>query len=855
MRKLLLKCHLSPGDIVMLTAAVRDLHRCYPGRFLTGVRTPFPEIWEHNPYLASLADDDPEVEQIDCAYPLIDRCNRAPYHCLHGFIEFLNDRLGLAIRPTVFRGDIHLSKQEKAWFSQVHEVTGRATPFWIVVAGGKYDVTVKWWHGERFQQVIDHFRGKLLFAQVGEWGHHHPPLQGVVDLRGRTNLRELIRLVYHAQGVLSPVTAAMHLGAAVETRNRARPHRPCVVIAGGREPVHWEAYPHHQFLHTIGALPCCADGGCWRDRTMPLRDGDRRDRPENRCADPVDGHPRCMDLITPGAVIHAIELYIQGGAVRPLSLPERAAGERGIRATAANPYDNQPLTLASAGTACDSFVASLKSKHQASDGEGRGIVICGGGVTYFTNAWVCIQMLRRLGCELPVELWFRGRGELDEAMRRLMTPLNVHCVDAEEIRRKHPARLLKTWELKPYALLHSRFRAVLLLDADNVPVVNPDFLFDTPEFIRNGAIFWPDYARPVTPGVRSIWISCGLRPPGESEFETGQIVVDKSRCGAALRLAMWFNEHSDFYYQHIHGDKETFHLAFRKLRQSYALVPHPIQRLDATMCQHDFSGRRIFQHRNADKWDLFLHNRQIKGFWFEKECREYVARLRRVWNARIGRVPMPATEPGVNGSPPPNFEAILISSDDRRKLRERTLRNLARTDWADTPLYSHLTGPGIGDTAMADCLRRALQSCATRRADYVLLLEDDLDFNDHLRHNLLHWTPIRTGVAVVASLYNPRVRETACDLEQNARLVAPDAAHGTQAVVLSRSAVASLLRRWNKEAFSVTDILRLAPRRRFPVFYHAPSLVQHIDLRDDFDPNFQTAMDFSRRWRSRREER
>ena len=32
-RKLILRNFQSPGDIVMLTAAVRDLHRCYPGRY------------------------------------------------------------------------------------------------------------------------------------------------------------------------------------------------------------------------------------------------------------------------------------------------------------------------------------------------------------------------------------------------------------------------------------------------------------------------------------------------------------------------------------------------------------------------------------------------------------------------------------------------------------------------------------------------------------------------------------------------------------------------------------------------------------------------------------------------------
>ena len=34
--------------------------------------------------------------------------------------------------------------------------------------------------------------------------------------------------------------------------------RPCVVVAGGREPAHWEAYPDHQFIHNNGALRCCA---------------------------------------------------------------------------------------------------------------------------------------------------------------------------------------------------------------------------------------------------------------------------------------------------------------------------------------------------------------------------------------------------------------------------------------------------------------------------------------------------------------------------------------------------------------------------------------------------------------------
>ena len=55
--KLVLKCNLALGDIVLLTAAVRDLHRCYPGKFATDVRTSFPELWENNPYLTKLREE------------------------------------------------------------------------------------------------------------------------------------------------------------------------------------------------------------------------------------------------------------------------------------------------------------------------------------------------------------------------------------------------------------------------------------------------------------------------------------------------------------------------------------------------------------------------------------------------------------------------------------------------------------------------------------------------------------------------------------------------------------------------------------------------------------------------------
>lgn len=318
-RKVILRTCLSPGDIVMLTAAVRDLHQCYPECFVTDVRTPCPELWENNPFITSLSEDAADVKVLECHYPLIHQSNEAPFHFIHGFTQYLNTQLRLRIRPTAFKGDIHISDLEKSWYSQVQELTGESTPFWIVVSGGKYDYTTKWWSSARYQQVVDHFRDRILFVQVGANEHHHPPLEGVIDLRGKTDLRQLVRLVYHSQGVLCPVTSLMHLAAAIEVKGGVPRNRPCVVVAGGREPPHWEAYTHHQFIHTNGSLRCCDHGGCWKSRVVPLGDGDEKDRAEDLCVDAVRDLPRCMHMITAKTVIERIKTYFRGGVIKYLT--------------------------------------------------------------------------------------------------------------------------------------------------------------------------------------------------------------------------------------------------------------------------------------------------------------------------------------------------------------------------------------------------------------------------------------------------------------------------------------------------------------------------------------------------------
>jgi hypothetical protein len=290
---------------------------------------------------------------------------------------------------------------------------------------------------------------------------------------------------------------------------------------------------------------------------------------------------------------------------------------------------------------------------------GRGIVIVASGLRHFTNAWVCISILRRLlNCHLSVQAWYLGPDSMSAEMIALLGRLDVECVDAYDVRKRYPVRTLWPWECKPYAILNSPFREVILLDADNVPLANPEALFASDEYRRTGAVFWADVGS-IGP-ERAIWKICRVPYRDESEFQGGAVVVDKARCWQALRLTMHLNEWSDFYNQHLHGDKDTFHLAWRMLDQSYSMPAHrPIVQsarrgdgeVHGVFELSDFDGRALFHHRvGASKWTAWGENFLTEGFTYEGECLAALSELRRLWSGRV--------------TPPPKVERTCVSEDD-----------------------------------------------------------------------------------------------------------------------------------------------------------------------------------------------
>lgn len=302
--RLCLKHHLSPGDVAVMSAAVESLHRKYPGQYLTSVQTTCQEIWKHNPRVSSIPPH--ECKIVDMRYDAINECGSRAVHFMAAFCEHLGKEIGRPVPLLVNRPYLYLGPDEDRPLDVVKDIG----PYIVVNAGRKSDYTAKFAGSWLWQQVVDRLKGRVAVVQVGEKhaSHLHRPLDGAVDLIGKTGVRDLFRLVKYAKAAAGPVTFLMHVSAAFGV--------PYVAVAGGREEQSWEAYNTTIHLHTLGQLDCCKERACWKSRTVPLGDGDRKDA--SLCSLPVvdpagESVPKCLAMIGPDGVVRALEQVLSGG--------------------------------------------------------------------------------------------------------------------------------------------------------------------------------------------------------------------------------------------------------------------------------------------------------------------------------------------------------------------------------------------------------------------------------------------------------------------------------------------------------------------------------------------------------------
>ena len=287
--KIRLQIPYAPGDLWAATPFLRDFAEARPGDVLY-VDTPYPEALLGNPH-ARIAERGARVD-LDLRFRFA--CDRVEdgrrYYGVadpassmrRAFYDFFRKETGIAIPPRTLAPEFYPDDFERRYSPAP---TGR--PVCVLNAGHKLDIPVKFWGSYRFGKVVEALQDRVLFVQVGAARNdvdRHARIPGALDLVGRTTLRDLATLVYHADFVLTGISQLHHLAGI-----RCYKPRHCITVAGAREPRNWADCYRREGVswHWLDAPTCKGkEPGCWHN--------DCRDCP-------------AMAVITPERVIKIFE--------------------------------------------------------------------------------------------------------------------------------------------------------------------------------------------------------------------------------------------------------------------------------------------------------------------------------------------------------------------------------------------------------------------------------------------------------------------------------------------------------------------------------------------------------------------
>lgn len=313
-------------------------------------------------------------------------------------------------------------------------------------------------------------------------------------------------------------------------------------------------------------------------------------------------HPWARTIHDAKPTIPIVEIQDPGAA--NIGISEGDSGFREKFASIIKLPDEDVLSLRAAHSkmkgALDAYDPIELAQHTEQLFEGRGIVTVAGGED-FGPAIVAIKMLRQAGSALPVEAFLPNWEEYEPVLcEKVLPELNARCViltqlidppNQDEAAQKDDRDWkfsITRYQLKSLAVLFSRFREVLLLDSDCIPLINPEELFSTQPFTSTGFVGWPDFwvgtEAPVFYQIAGLEEFPNNLPKTSSE--AGQLLVDKSKHIKTLLLAAYYNIWGPGWYYALlsqggigQGDKNTFETAAVVLNLPYYRVKTPVRSL------------------------------------------------------------------------------------------------------------------------------------------------------------------------------------------------------------------------------------------------------------------------------------
>jgi hypothetical protein len=267
------------GDHLLCTTLFRELRR--RGRRGLWMMSDHPELFERNPDVDAVVPMDyryPELAQriggrscMPNYAEIIEAEDRSVPPQRH-IITCMAEKAGIA-GEIALRPYFYLTPQERS--------LGRLAPRQIAIQStilsASMPIRNKEWFVERFQAVVDALGYAYTFVQVGM--ESDPQLKGVIDLRGKSTVRQTAAVMSQSLVFVGLVGFLMHLARSVDCRS--------AIVYGGREAPWQSGYSCNENLFT--SLSCAP---CWLWSKCDF------------------GH-RCMTDIHPQQVVAAVEKQVE----------------------------------------------------------------------------------------------------------------------------------------------------------------------------------------------------------------------------------------------------------------------------------------------------------------------------------------------------------------------------------------------------------------------------------------------------------------------------------------------------------------------------------------------------------------
>lgn len=282
-----------------------------------------------------------------------------------------------------------------------------------------------------------------------------------------------------------------------------------------------------------------------------------------------------------------------------------------------NVHERNESELSAHRTEWQSFIANglIPYSRYKNHFSGRGIAVVAGNERTMKRVTVLLHTLKKINSSLQVEIHFYGDeipvSTQKEYLAEFPDLLFNDLSKADNIIPTGFNRYIANFQFKTAAVLNSRFAEVLLLDSDNIPVLDPELLFESDTYKEFGSIFWPDIAR--TRPANPIWaITNTVCKMDEYELESGQLLVNKRRFFYHLQMAAWLNNaaHAPYYNEFLLGDKDMFRFAWHALKTVYGRPGKWLTSV-GTLTKGRFCGHSFAQH-HPDGRVAFMHGGLLK---------------------------------------------------------------------------------------------------------------------------------------------------------------------------------------------------------------------------------------------------